>query len=212
MKITFILPVASMGGGIKVAAIYAKALTEKGHGVVIISPPPPGQPIRRKIKSFLTGHGWPSQKPNSHLDGLNLDHRILDRYRPVIDSDVPDADVIIATWWETAEWVSALSDSKGAKIYFIQHHEVHEYLPVERSRATYRLPFHKIVIAKWLLNIMRTEYGDTDVDLVPNSVDHSQFFSEVRGKQLQPTVGFLYSPSLYKGVDIAMSVTNNLNW
>lgn len=200
-----------MGGGIKVVAIYAKAFAQKGHDVVIISPPSQEMPIKRKIKSFITGHGWPKSRLNpSYLDGLGLDHRVLDRWRPVIDLDVPDADVVIATWWETAEWVNALSDSKGTKVYFIQHHEVHEYLPVERSRATYYLPLHKIVIAKWLQNVMRTEYGDADVDLVPNSVDHSQFFSEVRGKQLVPTVGFLYSPSNYKGVDVTMLAINSL--
>ena len=200
-----------MSGGIRVVAIYAKALTERGHDVVLLSPPPKNVPFRRKIKSFITGHGWPKQsQPTSHLDGLNLDHRTLDCYRPVTDSDLPDADVVIATWWETAEWVSELSDSKGIKVYFIQHHEVHEHLPVERSRATYYLPLHKIVIAKWLQNVMRKEYGDAEVDLVPNSVDHSQFYAEVRGKQAVPTVGFLYSRAKFKGVDVTIQAINKL--
>lgn len=211
MRISFILPTVSMGGGIRVVAIYAKALVQKGHDVVVISPPSQEVTIKRKIKSLITGHGWPKSRLNpSHLNGLGLDHRVLDYWRPVIDSDVPDADIVVATWWETAEWVNALSASKGAKIYFIQHHEVHEYLPVDRSRATYRLPLHKVVIAKWLQNVMRAEYGDADVDLVPNGVDHNHFFSGVRGKQPVPTVGFLYSPSNYKGVDVTVQVINNL--
>jgi glycosyltransferase involved in cell wall biosynthesis len=212
MRITFILPVVNMSGGIRVAAIYAKALSKKGHEITLISPPPAKIPFRRKIKSFLTNCEWHSdqENPKSHLDGLGLSHVILDRWRPVIDADVPDADVVIATWWETAEWVSKLSAGKGAKIYFIQHHEVHEHLPVERSRATYYLPLHKIVIAKWLKNIMHTEYGDEDVDLVPNSVDHSQFFASTRGKQPVPTVGFLYSTSRYKGVDVTILAIKEL--
>lgn len=193
------------------AAIYAHELTKNGHEVVLISPIPESIPIRRKIKSFITGRGWPKSGPNpSHIDGLGLDHRVLNQHRPVIDDDVPDADVVIATWWETAEWVSKLSDSKGAKVYFVQGHEVHEYLAVERSRATYYMPLHKIVISKWLQNIMRSEYGDTDIDLVPNSVDHSQFFSKIRGKQLIPTVGFMYAHSKIKGVDISLQVIKRL--
>jgi glycosyltransferase involved in cell wall biosynthesis len=211
MRITFILPIANLSGGIRVVGIYAKALAENGHDVVLISPPPPVMPLRRKIKSLITGYGWPSRsQPDSHLDGLGLDHRILDRWRPVVDADVPDADVVIATWWETAEWVSALSKSKGAKAYFIQHHEVHEHLDVARSRATYLLPFHKIVIAKWLQIVMRDVYGDAEVDLVPNSVDHNQFYAHVRGKQPVPTVGFLYSPIKFKGVDVTMRAINRL--
>jgi glycosyltransferase involved in cell wall biosynthesis len=211
MRITFILPVVSMGGGIKVVGIYAKALADKGHEVVLVSPPMPDMSVRRKIKSFITGHGWPCHRhPDSHLDGLDLDHRVLDCWRAVTDADVPDADVVIATWWETAEWVSTLSNNKGQKIYFIQHHEVHEYLPIERCRATYLMSLHKIVIAKWLQNVMRDEYGDEDVDLVPNSVDHNQFFARARGKQAIPTVGFLYSPSKYKGVYVTMQAVSRL--
>jgi glycosyltransferase involved in cell wall biosynthesis len=211
MRITFILPVVSMGGGIKVVGIYAKALADKGHKVVLISPPLPDMPIRRKLKSLITGCGWPRHRqPDSHLDGLGLDHRILDRWRPVTDADVPDADVVIATWWETAEWVDALSVCKGAKVYFIQGYEVHEHIPAERSRATYLLPLHKIVIAKWLQRVMCTMYGDENVDLVSNSVDHEQFFSGVRGKQPVPTVGFLYSSTRLKGVDVTMQAINKL--
>ena len=205
MRITFILPTVNMSGGIRVVTIYAKALAEKGHEVVLISPPPPVIPARQKIKSLITGRGWPGRsQSNSHLDDLGLDHRVLDRCRPVTDRDAPDADIVIATWWETAEWVNALSKSKGAKVYFIQHHEVHDNLPFERTSATYSLPLHKVVVAQWLQNVMRDEYGDTDVDLVPNSVDHKLFFSDVRGKQPVPTVGFLLSLSKFKGVDVTL--------
>ncbi len=122
MKITFILPVANLSGGIKVVGIYARELAKRGHEVVLMSTPLPDMRLRSKVKSLLTGRGWPSSKqPESHLDGLGLDHRVLERWRPVTDADVPDADVAIATWWETAEWVSALSGSKGAIVYFIQY-------------------------------------------------------------------------------------------
>jgi glycosyltransferase involved in cell wall biosynthesis len=139
------------------------------------------------------------------LDGLDLDHRVIGPGRPVVDDDVPAADVVVATWWETAEWVSALSRQKGAKAYFVQHHEVFPYLPVERCHATYRLRFHKIVVADWLRRVMKAEYQDDVVDLVPNSVDRSVFFSGSRGKQPLPTVGFLYSPTQSKGVDLTLA-------
>lgn len=212
MRITFILPIVNMSGGIKVPAIYARALAAKNHTVTLISPPPATMPVRRKIKSLLSGKGWP-QNPRafeSHLDGTGLDHLILNRFRPVTDSDVPDADIVIATWWETAEWVHALAPSKGTKVYFIQGHEIFPNLPVERCHATYRLPLHKIVVSQWLKNIMQNQYGDTDVNLVPNGVDHAQFFAPVRGKQAMPTLGFLYSTSFAKGFDIALEAIDKV--
>jgi glycosyltransferase involved in cell wall biosynthesis len=196
-----------MSGGIRVVAIYAKALASQGHEVMLVSPPPQAVPFHRKLKSFLSGNGWPDDAPGpkSHLDRSGLDYRVLDRWRPVTDDDVPDADIVIATWWETAEWVHALSPNKGAKVYFIQHHEVFPYLPVLRCRATYGLPMHKIVIARWLKEVMSSQYADNVVDLVPNSVDRSQFFAAVRGKQSAPTVGFLYSSVAFKGLEVSLA-------
>jgi glycosyltransferase involved in cell wall biosynthesis len=130
---------------------------------------------------------------------IDVPHRQLDRRRAVMESDLPDADVVIATWWETAEWVAELSPRKGAKAYFIQHHEVFDYLPKERVSATYRLPLHKITISKWLLDVMQSSYGDTSVSLVRNAVDVRQFFAPVRDKQRVPTIGFLYSTIPWKG-------------
>ncbi len=200
-----------MGGGTRVVSIYARALLEKGHQVVLVSIPHSRKSLKTKFKQYIKGLGWPkSVTPPSHLDNLNLDHRVLNEKRPIVDNDVPSADVVIATWWETAEWVYALAPEKGAKIYFIQGHEVFDFLPVERSKATYRLPLHKIVISKWLQDIMQGEYGDNDVDLVHNSVDKSQFFAAPRSKQLHPTVGFLFARSNTKGVDITLQAIAKL--
>jgi glycosyltransferase involved in cell wall biosynthesis len=194
-----------MSGGIRVSSIYAKTLEARGHDVFLVSLPPKSLSLRQKLKAILKGQGLsPSLHSASYFDNSDLNLHILDCHRPPSNADIPDADVVIATWWETSEWVNALSDSKGAKVYFIQHHEVHSHLPIARCRATYTLPLHKIVIAKWLENVMRTEYGDTVVDLVPNSVDHSQFFAVQREKQPVPTIGFLYAPVEFKGVNITL--------
>jgi glycosyltransferase involved in cell wall biosynthesis len=206
MRITFVLPVVNMSGGIRVPAIYAKALMQMGHKVVLVSLPPDKTPLRRKIKAFLSGKGWPQniRKYKSHLDGQGFDHRVLDQCRIPINKDVPDGDVVVATWWETAEWVNELGKEKGAKVYFIQGHEVFPHLPVERVHATYRLPFHHIVIASWLQKIMNSLYGKATVDLVHNSVDHTQFFAPQRNRQSVPTVGFLYNKIPLKGVEVTL--------
>jgi glycosyltransferase involved in cell wall biosynthesis len=156
------------------------------------------------------GTGWPADrsKAKSHLDGSGVDHQILDRWRPVADADVPDGDLVIATWWETAEWVNRLSSSKGAKTYFIQGHEVFDNLHVERVKATWKLPLHKITISKWLVELAEREYGDPNVWLVPNSVDMDQFHAPERGRQAKPTVGLLYSTVGLKGVDASLRAFN----
>lgn len=212
MKITFISPPLNMGGGTKVIAIYAEALTKRGHHVVIVSPAHPKITLKQRLKALINDREWLSQSNlnASHFDGLTLDNRVLTEFRAVTNSDVPDADIVIATWWETAEWVSGFTSAKGKKVYFIQGHEVFSYVPVERARATYKMPFRKVVVSQWLKNIMGKEYADFDVSVVNNAVDHEQFNAELRGKQKQPTVGFLYSEASCKGVDVTLKALEKI--
>lgn len=205
MKITFLIPDANLSGGIRVVAIYADRLQKRGHEVFLVSTPTIEPNLRQQVRSLIKGKGWISvvKKQPSHFDNLDVPHKVIDRYRPITDADVPDADVVVATWWETAEWVANLSDTKGAKAYFIQHHEVFDYLPKERVKATYLLPLHKITISQWLIDLMGSQYGDRKVSLVPNSVDTEQFNAPPRGKQTIPSVGMLYSDIPWKGCDIS---------
>ncbi|MEP6518035.1 glycosyltransferase family 4 protein [Microcoleus vaginatus] len=206
MKITFVLPTLSLTGGIRVISIFAELLRKRGHSVFVISLPRPQPSMRQQVKSLLRGGGWisPPENEPSFFDNLGVEHKIIDRYRPVEDKDVPDADVVVATWWETAEWVAKLSPRKGAKAYFIQHHEIFDYLPQGRVEATWMLPMHKITISEWLVDLARTKYGDRQVSLAPPTVDTKQFYACPRNKQSVPTVGLMYSTVYWKGTDIAL--------
>ena len=207
MKLSFISTAPNLSGGVRVVAIYAKILQDRGHDISIIFPSRP-QP------RGLLGR-WrrvrPASREPSHFDGKGLRLIEVDSDQPIRAASVPDGDAVVATWWETAEWVHAYPKRCGKKIYLIQHHEVHSILPRDRSSATYRLPLHKIVVARWLADVMRTEYGDDEVDVVPNSVDHGQFFAVERGKQSQPTVGLLYSTIDWKRFPLALETVVELN-
>lgn len=205
MKITFVLPHAGLSGGIRVAAVYAEKLKQRGHEVCVVSLPSAPISLKDQVRSLLRGQGWRRISRGSHLDSIDVEHRLLEKHRPVEAADVPDADVVVATWWETAEWIAPYPATKGAKVYFIQHHEtILPGQPSERVRATWFLPMHKIVISDWLVDIARTSYGCDAVSLVPNSVDTKQFFAPPRSKQPVPTVGFMYVNLDWKGTDICI--------
>lgn len=207
MRITFVLSGGfDLSGGDRVISIYADRLQKRGHEVFVISRPLQAPTLKQQIRALLKGQGWIARSPNraSHFDNTTVPRVCLERHRPVVDADLPDADVVIATWWETAEWVANLSPSKGAKVHFVQHHEVFEYLAQDRVAAAYRLPLHKITISRWLVDIIRDVYGQNTVDLIPNSVNTAQFFAPPRGKQPTPTVGMLYSHVYWKGCDIGL--------
>lgn len=207
MKITFVCSSwVNLSGGVRVVSIYAEQLQKRGYEVFVVCPEKSQPSFTQQVKSLLKGKGWISTKltGKSHFDSLDVPRLVVTHSPPITDNDVPDADVVIATFWETAEWVSQLSASKGAKAYFIQHHEVHDYIPKERAKATYRLPLHKITISKWLQDLMKVDYDDTNVSLVFNSVDTKQFYAPPRHKQQTPTLGMLYSTTYWKGCSISL--------
>jgi glycosyltransferase involved in cell wall biosynthesis len=202
MKITFVLGTAGLCGGIRVVATYAKLLQERGHEVSVVSMAAAQPTLKEQLRSLLRGKGWihVSKNPPSHFDNLDIPHRTFNSKPQLGDEDIPDADVVVATFWITAEWVANLSQKKGAKAYFVQGYEVFG----GRGAATYYLPLHKIVISQYLLDLMQNRHGDRNLSLVPNSVDLQQFNSPVRGKQKTPTVGMLYSTELGKGCDLSL--------
>ncbi|MCW6052226.1 glycosyltransferase family 4 protein [Lyngbya sp. CCAP 1446/10] len=213
MKITFVLPTLALTGGMRVLSIYTKILQKRGHTIFIVSTPPERPSLIEQLLSVLRGKGWEptSLKKWSYFDNVDVESRVIETCRPVTDSDVPDADIIMATWWETAEWVSKLSPSKGAKVYFLQHYEAFDYTPKDRVDATWWLPMHKIAVAKWLEDKARNEFKNLSVSLVPPTVDTEQFHDpqsrksgQPRGKQSVPTVGMYYSIAPWKGSALAI--------
>lgn len=206
MKIVFVTSFFGLSGGARVVAIHAGLLADMGHKVTIVSQPHPRPSQRQRLKARFAGGRLPEPASGEiYLEGLDIEHRVLETSRPVVDADLPDADAVVATWWETAYWVAALSPEKGRKFYFVQGHEVFEELPWQISRGSYYLPLKKIVVSQWLVDIMAETYGDHNAALVPNGVDMALFNAAPRTRQQRPTVGLLYSTAHFKGLDVCLA-------
>jgi glycosyltransferase involved in cell wall biosynthesis len=207
MRINFVLPQVNLAGGIRVLALYATRLQARGHRVAVRSIGPPRRSAKTAVRQWLTGTGREraSETTPSHFDGLEIDHQIITPARPIGDRDLPDGDVVIATWWETAEWVARLSPRKGAKVHFIQHDEsIFAGQPGQRVIASWQLPLRKITVSHWLTELARQRHPGAAAQTVPNSVDRDLFDGPPRGKQRAPTVGLIYSDSAFKGTDVAI--------
>ncbi len=201
LKINWILPRPGLSGGVKSNRLIAEAMVRRGHTVNLVyanqaRPKPDFWRVRKLIRYWLSRYQL-KNKQQHHLES-SLANLISVPKRVISADDVPDADVSIATWWETAYWVNSWPASKGLKAYFIRHHEIHGGDP-RKVADTYRLPLKKLVIATWLKKLMAETYGDDDAVLVPNGVDWHQFNFRVRDKQSTPTVGLLYGIVKWKG-------------
>lgn len=207
LKITFLVMSADYAGGFRVISTYARMLQDRGHDVLIVTLPPMRAPLRARVRTFFRS-GFPSLVSGprgSFADDLGIRVKVLERSRPIVAADLPDADIVIATWWETAEWAAALPASKGVGYYFVQGDEATiPGQPAERVAATMQLPLRKIVVAEWLKNIARAGRPAEPIWFVPNSVDTDLFFSAPRRKSETLTAGFVYSDVSIKGPDIAI--------
>jgi glycosyltransferase involved in cell wall biosynthesis len=213
MRITMFVGRPDLGGGARVIAIHAQKLQERGHDVLVLARPPRKPTLNERLRWKLLGRPLPAAavKSPSYFDAdqfpRDFEFRYLDSYRPAAASDLPDADVVCATWWETAEWVNGFPPSKGAKAYFIQHYETFAGDPA-RIDATWRMPMHKICVAQWLCELSRDKFGDPSAELVANAVDLEQFIAPPRSKQPTPTVGVMYSDVNFKGCDISLKAVD----
>lgn len=207
-RINFILPALSTkpGGGTKIMYEYANRFASLGYEVTVI------HSIKRPFKKAKTPtwlryvlqrlrkkQTWFIFSPKVKII---LAKEITDRY-------VPDADIVISTWWQMAYAVAALSDRKGKKFNFIQDYEIWTGQK-EKVHESYSLKVQPIVIAKYLARLVN-EIGGVNTIHIPNAIDTTIFNIDVPVKERQPaSVIMLYSNEARKashhGIDALIKV------
>ena len=205
MRITFLLPCYAWtaSGGHRTVYEYANGLVARGHQVTVIhprylanspSPPPPN------LYRWARGKGRQLRhilfKPS--LRWQPVDPRVRLLYVAELKACyVPDGDAVIATGWQTAEYVAQLPPQKGAKFYLIQHYESWGG-PEDQVRRTWKLPLDKVVIASWLEEKAR-ELGETAV-LINNGVNFSRFklINPIENRDIY-SVAMMYHTVTWKG-------------
>lgn len=202
MRISMLLPGSGHIpiGGFKVVYEYANHLVARGHGVTVVHPAmletdTPWFDRPKKVVRYIQRRIDKSFLPNRWF---KLDSRVKILWVPNLkEKFIPDADVIVATAWQTAEWVAGYTIAKGRKYYLIQHDEVWSG-PADRVRRTWTLPLGKIVIARWLEDIGR-QLGQHSF-YIPNGLDFSRFGLDVPVEDRNPrSVLMLYHDQEWKG-------------
>ncbi|MEO1656173.1 MAG: glycosyltransferase family 4 protein [Pseudomonadota bacterium] len=176
MKVTFLHPHGhgQLAGGFRVITEYADYLGRQGHEVFTVSPPREREPRFKGPLRRLPLRRDPFQD-DSFVRGRSFTNIVSGSPHMLTPDDVPDADVIIATWWLTAEWIAGMPPEKGRRVHFIQDLEIFPYLPQERARAVLRDPMPKICVASWLEDALRKDFGADDITTVFNGTNLDAF-------------------------------------
>lgn len=207
MRITFILPHTGHNpiGGFKVAYEYANGLAQRGHEVTAVHAPicyygdsRPLLSVRNSLvfcgrmiglRGGFRPHNW-----------FQIDPRVKMLWVPSLDRRwIPSADAVIATAWNTSEWVAGYPAAKGSKYYLIQHQEsLFPNTDTHRAMATWKLPLRKIVIARWLEEIA-SGLGEESV-YIPNGLDFDAFGLDIPLPERDPCrLIMLYHDQDWKG-------------
>src|SRR4051812_12182646 len=116
------MPRPNLGGGIKSSKLIAEAMVRRGHDVrIIYCNKPVAYPPIWRVRSFLKT----LRHRMSAMGGLRLHHLMqstaklipVDKHR-LEPGDVLDADVSMASWWETMEMIHTWPESKGLKVHY----------------------------------------------------------------------------------------------
>jgi len=184
MKITFILPNIEVSGGVKAVFEFANHLQNRGHNVYVIYPLLPMSSgtkwynIRNLLSRYRGAIVRLKQAPC--IKWFNLKANLI-RVPTLEEKYVPDADIIVATWWATAYYVSGYGKSKGEKFYLAQHYEIWGG-PEEKVNNSYKLGLRIIVNSTWLKNILQNKLGVEVEALILHSPDLDQFYWEDKKK------------------------------
>lgn len=190
-------------GGFRIVYQYASGLAARGHKVSVVHAASLRQQGRRRdpVSGLRRWARLRLLRPTVSWQQMDPNVRLL--YRPNLSArHIPRGDVVIATAWQTAEEVAGYPESRGLAFYLIQHHETWSG-EVSRVDATWQLPLHKIVIARWLLDLAYSK-GLTDVVHIPNAIDTNMFQIHQPIDERPAKVAMMYSDLPWKGSPVGL--------
>ena len=218
VKIAVTLPGAGCTpvGGYKVIYEYANGLARRGHEVIVIHPArlkKNERMLRISLKAirYLQRRLDGSFRPDSWF---RIDQRVTLLWVPSLHQrHIPNADVVIATAWQTAEWVHSYGPEKGVKYYLI--HDYEHYMTADsgtraRIAATYSGNIHNIVTSPAGVEMLKACGAEVDA-YIPNGIDFAMFKLKTDfGSAERRAIGFPSRPEKFKGTRDAVAALGNV--
>ena len=211
-KIIFLMPHDGIvpSGGYKVVYEYANRLAKDGFWVSIVYP----NTKKGCLKSFKERVKDVARYVVRYLNKgyqskwFRLDKRINLKWVWSLDNYAPEAgSCVFATAIETAFSLNKYSDDIS-KFYFIQDYE-NWFFSDQQVIESYRFPMKKIVIAKWLQELVSScgEYAT----FIPNGFDFKTFsYVKPIDEREKYSIVCMYHVDKRKGMDVAFRAFNRV--
>lgn len=205
MKINFVLPPNEDKpvGGFKIVFQYANELADRGNEVHITFLINLSKSITRKFLASLKNKLL-DREYKTRITWFKLNSEVKVHYNVILKSNIPKADVVIATAVHTADVVDKLDFSYGKKFYFIQGRDVWGKSE-EFVNSTYQLPLTKIVVSHWLRRIVN-RYTNDYISVIPNFLENNSFYSKLDIINRPNIISILYHEIPDKNVQFGINV------
>jgi glycosyltransferase involved in cell wall biosynthesis len=188
LAVTVLCPHLRIAGGVRAILTYADRLARRGHDVEILVP---------------AGHAARAWWRNARGQRSTFAGELAARVRWVGHwraDRLREADVLLATAWQSAPVVAAADPRRGRKFYLVQHYESLYHGRPQIVDDTYQLPLRKVVISTWLRDVLRERFG-AEAEVLVTPVD-PRLFHPVAGARPggRPRVLMLHHDYPWKGV------------
>lgn len=214
MRVNLLLPSSGqkISGGFKVVYEYANLIARVGHRVFLIHPAltyKGTHGLRRAIamSRYLQRRLDQSYSPRKWFGPFAGGVEIL--WVPSLSERwIPNADVVMASGWQTAEWMTTYGPLKGRQLYLV--HDYEHYMNADsvlraRIERTYLTQARKIVTSPAGEELMNAA-GISEYSYVPNGIDFSVFRLQIAiSSPLRRGIGFAWRRETFKGAADAIS-------
>lgn len=205
MKINILMSsyVKNPGGSHRVIYEYANYLANISHEVRLIYPDLLSKfPGNKSYLNLCKGLINKLQRTIStnNINWFKLNSNIEKIFVPDLTANyIPDADIVIASAWQVAEYLAEYDESKGKKVYIIHHDEALSGYPSDRVRKTWYLPIQKVAVSRWTYESVK-QTTEEYLTYIPNGIDNNLYriVNPVENRSMQ--VCMAYSPRAIKDI------------
>jgi glycosyltransferase involved in cell wall biosynthesis len=197
-------------GGYRVAYEYANGLAARGHRVTVIHPAILERntsfvQIPKKFVRYVQRRLDRSYRPDRWF---NMDPEVRAEWVPSLHPRyIPPGDVVMATAWQTAEWVDTYSSRAGKKVCLVYDFE-HYMSASVATRTRIASAFGrrmKTIATSPAVSEMLSGCGVTDMAYIPNGLNFQIFHQESELRDpLRCAIGFPGRDEPFKGASDAI--------
>lgn len=217
LRISVVLPSFQTAhiGGYHVHYTYAQGLAARGHRVRIVIPRflSPSYGLKSAIGTVLWARGLRSAH-RPLITTFPLDRRVaVDLVRDLDAHSLPDADILLATAYQTSDALRHAPPRKGTKIQIAYDYE-HWMSADAETRAKIERAFHagfRVIASSTAVRDMLCAMGVHSEAIVPCGINTSEFGCDLpQDQRASLTVGFPVRREPFKGTQDAIECTKLL--